>query len=199
MSEFAELLAENLQGIVSLTEGQLSTLERHYALLERWNQRLNLTSIRNLGEAVVRHYAESIYLALRVSIFGEICSAVDIGSGAGFPGMPVAVILPDWHVTLVESHQRRAVFLRESTRELPNVRVKANRFEAVRDSFDVGVSRAVSWRDLEKAIVGRVQRIALLTRIEDAVEIMASRQFQWYPPDPLPWNSGAVVLLGSST
>jgi 16S rRNA (guanine527-N7)-methyltransferase len=68
---------------------------------------------------------------------------IDIGSGAGFPGIPFAIFRPECNVDLVESHQRKAVFLREAVRKLPNVRVLAQRAESVADSYDWTISRAV--------------------------------------------------------
>src|ERR1700738_4164741 len=98
----------------------------------RWNQSINLTTVTDPAEAVERHYGESLLLAEHLTA-GRV---VDIGSGAGFPGIPVAVVRPECHVTLVESHQRKAVFLREATRQMSNVRVIAKRIEAVQEGFD---------------------------------------------------------------
>src|ERR1035441_7985957 len=94
-------------------------------MLLRWNQKLNLTSIRNREEAIQRHYGESLFLGMRLP--PGAWKIADIGSGAGFPGFPVAVLRPDCQVTLIESHQRKAVFLRESSRKQPNIRVLARR------------------------------------------------------------------------
>jgi 16S rRNA (guanine527-N7)-methyltransferase len=75
---------------------------------------------------------------------------IDIGSGAGFPGIPVAIYRPECTVDLVEAHQRKAVFLREAARNLTNVRVLAQRAEAVTDSYDWTISRAVRQEDVLK-------------------------------------------------
>ena len=96
-------------------------LQRHHELLERWNQRLNLTRI----DSVERNYGESLFLGKHLPEGPlRIC---DIGSGAGFPGFPVAVLRPDCEVTLIESHQRKAVFLKEAARGIANIRVLAKR------------------------------------------------------------------------
>jgi len=113
-------------------------LSDHYDLLCRWNKVLNLTTIERLEEAVERHYCESLFLAGHLPESG---SFVDIGSGAGFPGFVVAAARPNCSVTLVESHQRKAVFLREASRKLPNVRVRAVRAESITESFDWLISR----------------------------------------------------------
>src|SRR5438045_9661512 len=98
-----------------------------------------------MDEAVTRHYAESVWVGQQLP---QIASAVDVGSGAGFPGIPVSIMRPEIQVTLVESHQRKAVFLGEATRDLPNVDVLSQRIESVSEHFDVLLARAVSWHDI---------------------------------------------------
>src|SRR5690242_14425854 len=122
-----------------LAPGQFERLGAHYELLLKWNRVLNLTSVRSLNEAAERHYGESLFLASRLPA-GSF-RIVDIGSGAGFPGFPVAVARPDCQITLVESHQRKAVFLREASRGMPNVAVGAQRAESVSENFDWAISR----------------------------------------------------------
>src|SRR5580693_8645036 len=112
----------------------------------RWNQTVNLTAIRMREEAIERHYCESLFLGARLPA-GALRIA-DVGSGAGFPGFPVAILRPECSVTLIESHQRKAVFLREASRAVPNVRVLAKRAEDVEETFDWVISRAVSYADL---------------------------------------------------
>ncbi len=113
---FADLLRERLRGIVELSPGQIAALEAHYELLVRWNKTVNLTTITSLEEAVERHYCESLFLGAHLPA-GNL-RVVDVGSGAGFPGFPVAILRPECSVTLVESHQRKAVFLREASRKI---------------------------------------------------------------------------------
>lgn len=139
---FRDLVRSRLAGIAELSEEQIGALEGHYELLRRWNRRLNLTSISGLEEAVERHYCESLFLASRLP--PARLSIVDVGSGAGFPGFPVAVFRPDWSVTLIESDQRKAVFLREASRALPNVRVLSQRAKAVAEPYDHAVSKKLS-------------------------------------------------------
>ncbi len=114
----------------------------------RWNKKLNLTRITDPKQAWERHYLESIRLAHQLPP-GPLKIA-DVGSGAGFPGIPIAVVRPECQVTLIESRQRKAVFLREATRDLPNVRVLPMRAEDVKESFDWVVSRAVRPEDVLK-------------------------------------------------
>jgi 16S rRNA (guanine527-N7)-methyltransferase len=131
---------------IPLTEDQIAILNRHYDTLLRWNAVLNLTRIQDLEEAVLRHYCESLFVALHLPP-GRLRVA-DLGSGAGFPGFPVAVVRSEIDMTLIESHQRKTVFLREVSRELKNVQVLAKRSEQVADEFDWVISRAVRLDDV---------------------------------------------------
>jgi 16S rRNA (guanine527-N7)-methyltransferase len=146
MEDFKSLLQLEFSPYGTLSSQHLTLLEQHYQLLLRWNQSMNLTRITDLLEAVRCHYCESLYLAK--SLPAGRLRIVDIGSGAGFPGIPVAVFRSDCKVDLVESHQRKAVFLREATRDMPNVRVLAERAEAVAGGYDWMVSRAVRAAEL---------------------------------------------------
>ena len=150
----------------ALTDEQAAVLERHYELLCKWNKVLNLTRIEKLEEAVERHYCESLFLTTWIPDVPDL-RIVDIGSGPGFPGFPLAVVRPKAQVTLIESHQRKAVFLREAARGLPNVRVLAVRAEDVDERFDWVVSRAVSYADLTKPVRRFGGRVALLTGAEE--------------------------------
>jgi 16S rRNA (guanine(527)-N(7))-methyltransferase RsmG len=149
-------------------------LERHYELLCRWNKVLNLTRIEDRDEALERHYAESLFLAERLTP-GTV---VDIGSGAGFPGFVVAVARPDCRVTLVESHQRKAVFLREAARNLPYIRILPKRAELVQEHFDWLISRAVSYADLGNTI-----------KIADSMALLGGAE-----EPPAAWNRSWEVL-----
>jgi 16S rRNA (guanine(527)-N(7))-methyltransferase RsmG len=188
---FADLLSERLAGIVELSQGQVEALETHYQLLLRWNRTLNLTSIKKMEEAVERHYCESLFLATHLPQ-GRLRIA-DIGSGAGFPGFPVAVLRPDCDVTLIESHQRKAVFLREASRNLPNVRVLAIRAEDVKEQFDWAVSRAVSYQNLALFLKNVAPNVDLLTGGEAPPDGIG---FVWQPPIPVPWSRQRFLWIG---
>jgi 16S rRNA (guanine527-N7)-methyltransferase len=140
MSAFSELLASEFSPYGRLQGEQLDRLERHYSLLTQWNKRLNLTRIVNLSDAVRLHYCESLLLGQHLPP-GQL-RVVDVGSGAGFPGIPAAILRPDCHFDLVESHRRKAVFLVEASRELPNARVLAQRAENCAPEYDWMISRA---------------------------------------------------------
>jgi 16S rRNA (guanine527-N7)-methyltransferase len=129
-----------------------SQLDRYLELLAFWNQRINLTSVRDPEGIREKHFADS--LALVPHVPPEARTLVDVGSGAGFPGAVVALARPDLAVTLVESNRKKTAFLETIRRELPipNVTVAAARLEAFlpahRRGFDVAVSRA-TWDLLE--------------------------------------------------
>lgn len=171
---FGELLVQEI-GTDRLSPGEIARLEAHYQLLTRWNAKLNLTRIESLEDAVRLHYCESLFLAAALPP-GPLRIA-DIGSGAGFPGLPIAVARPECSLTLVESHQRKAVFLREASRELTNVRVFAGRAEDLEGDFDWLVSRAVRPEDVLKLKVGANR--ALLVGAEDAKALGGGTELPW--------------------
>ena len=188
---FADLLRQRLAGIVDLSPGQVEALEAHYQLLLRWNRILNLTSIKRMEEAVERHYCESLFLGTHLPL-GRLRVA-DIGSGAGFPGFPTAVLRPDCSVTLIESHQRKAVFLREASRNLPNVRVLATRAEDVKEQFDWAISRAVSYQDVASFLKNLAPNVDLLTGDKAPPDGIG---FVWQTPIPVPWSSQRFLRIG---
>jgi 16S rRNA (guanine527-N7)-methyltransferase len=188
---FVDLLRQRLAGVVELSAGQVEALEAHYQLLLRWNPILNLTSIKGMEEAVERHYCESLFLGTHLPQ-GRLRIA-DIGSGAGFPGFPVAVLRPDCSVTLIESHQRKAVFLREASRNLPNVCVLARRAEDVKEQFDWVISRAVSYADLASFLKNLAPNVDLLTGGEAPPDGIG---FVWQPAMLVPWGGQRFLRTG---
>ncbi len=146
MDEFRQLLAREFAPYGILSLAQLDKLASHYELLMRWNKKLNLTRITDLLEVVQFHYCESLFLASRLP--QKALRIVDIGSGAGFPGIPVAIARPDCEVDLVESDQRKAVFLREAAADLTHVRVLPLRAEQCQGEYDWCISRAVRSEDV---------------------------------------------------
>jgi 16S rRNA (guanine527-N7)-methyltransferase len=182
---FPELLAR----CSSLSPVQVAALKDHYDLLCRWNKVLNLTTIDRLEDAVERHYCEALFLADRLP---ELGSFADIGSGAGFPGFVVAIARPNCSVTLVESHQRKAVFLREASRKVPNIKVRAARAETIHETFDWMISRAVSYQDLSAVVPRLAPRIALLSGAE---EPPATWPFEWQTT-PLPGGKNRFLRIG---
>ena len=188
---FSDLLRERLRGIVDLSPGQIAALAEHYDLLVRWSQKLNLTTITSLEQAVERHYCESLFLGSHLPQ-GNL-RVVDVGSGAGFPGFPVAILRPDCSVALVESHQRKAVFLREASRKVANVRVIAKRAEDVAEKFDRLISRAVSYEDLKVSLQNLASGADLLTGAEDPPSV----GIIWREPMQVPWGNARFLRIGN--
>jgi 16S rRNA (guanine527-N7)-methyltransferase len=189
---FAELLRSKLAGICELSDPQIERLQCHYELLVKWNQVLNLTSVRDMEEAVVRHYCESVFLACYLP--DEPISVADVGSGAGFPGIVVAVVRPQASVALIESHQRKAVFLREASRDLANVRVIGQRAESVGEHFNWAVSRAVKYSEIARALKSLGKRAEILTGEMRASELPG---FVWQKPIRLPWGERRFLWIGT--
>ena len=124
----------------SLLPAQLHHISMYIDLLLRWNARVNLTSVREPEEIVTRHFGESFFAArhlfpapdqIPTEKSAEV-HVIDVGSGAGFPGLPIKIWAPQVRLTLIESNQRKATFLREVVRALPltNVNVFAGRAAA---------------------------------------------------------------------
>lgn len=144
---------------LDIPEGQFAKLCGHFRLLERWNRRINLTAVRDPAEAARRHYGESAFLHRELP---EAASLVDVGSGAGFPGLPVAVLRPEAEVTLLEATGKKAAFLREASRDLPNVTVQASRLADWTGTADWALLRAVAPASVLPDLAGRVEGVALL-------------------------------------
>jgi 16S rRNA (guanine527-N7)-methyltransferase len=174
---------------------QLAKLQFHFELLQRWNRRISLTSIRNPGEIASRHFGESLFLATTLPEQGTLA---DVGSGPGFPGIPIAVIKPRFQVTLIESVAKKATFLKEVTRDYRNVRVLQARVESVASRFDWATMRAVAPAPLLVSLSSRVTNLALLIGEKDAARLACSKLFDWEPPCLLPWGNRRVLLVGRS-
>jgi 16S rRNA (guanine(527)-N(7))-methyltransferase RsmG len=143
---------------------------------------------------VIRHYCESLFFGSHLPD-GSL-SVADVGSGAGFPGVPIAILNPSWRVTLIESNQRKAVFLRESTRDLENVSVVARRAEEVEGNYDWVVSRAVNPKEVTALIPRLAPRIGLMLGGADLLELKAEKQIAWSEPIRLPWGDRRICVYG---
>ena len=138
-----------------LDDGQIAAFVEYAALLDRWNARMNLTSVRDPHEYIDAHFVDSVLITRHVEV-AQAARIADIGSGAGFPGAPIAILRPDVHVTLMESAARKASFLHtvKSTLRLEGLSVSCERVEPdgipaeSRHAFDGVVSRytaSVEW------------------------------------------------------
>ena len=177
----------------------------YLTLLQKWNARTNLTAIRDEEGILSRHFLESILCAHKLP--QGIVSLLDFGSGAGFPGIPIALIRPEISVTLAESQNKKAAFLREAVRTLGlNTKVHSGRAEDLQERFDCITLRAVD--KMEKAIPAAIDLLALngwlaiLTTREEAPAIQTqanqSARIDWGAPQPLPPASNRILLLGQS-
>lgn len=113
---------------ISLNEVQANQVKVYLELLERWNGKINLTSIKTDQERLTLHFGESFYLAKAVEVQGTL---LDVGSGAGFPGLALKILFPNVHAILLEPVGKKRAFLKEVCRncELNGVEVRAERIE----------------------------------------------------------------------
>jgi 16S rRNA (guanine527-N7)-methyltransferase len=155
-SAIAGLLAPYLPETPAALLPQLSA---YLDLLLKWNARTNLTAIRDPEEIVSRHFGESLFAARHLA--PETPTLLDFGSGAGFPGIPIALLRPDIQVTLAESQNKKATFLREAVRTLNlSTEVWPGRVESMAPDrrFHAVALRAVD--NMEAALTAARERIA---------------------------------------
>jgi len=129
---------------VPLDPAAQEKLLAYVALIAKWNRVYNLTAVREPERMLSRHLLDSM------AVLPHLCgpSIADVGSGAGLPGIPLAIARPDWQVTLIESNHKKSAFLRQAAIELAlrNVDIREERAEAVtpRGVFDEVIARAFS-------------------------------------------------------
>jgi 16S rRNA (guanine527-N7)-methyltransferase len=129
-------------GAAAVPAGLYGQLAVYLELLLKWNARTNLTAIREPEEMVRRHFGESLFCGLHLP--AEATTVLDLGSGAGFPGLPIRLLRPELRVTLAESQHKKASFLREAVRVLGlETEVWAGRAELLEEKFSVVTLRAV--------------------------------------------------------
>jgi 16S rRNA (guanine527-N7)-methyltransferase len=164
--QFAQRLSERLNlASVEISDSQFGQLERYYELLRRWNRRVNLTSLEldsYAAETLDRLLIEPLVAASLLDDFTEARELVDLGSGGGSPGIPLAIVRPALRLTLVESRERKSAFLREACRfaSLPYADVLTRRAEDMADEY-FGRADVVSVRALriDDALAGLVRRL----------------------------------------
>jgi 16S rRNA (guanine527-N7)-methyltransferase len=197
-----------------LTTNDLQNISTYIDLLLRWNARINLTAIRNEEEMVTRHFGESLFAARHLfppqtaqcrRERPRSCTLIDVGSGAGFPGLPIKIWAPHIHLTLIEANQKKATFLREVTRSLTltNINVFAGRAEAYPNSLaDAVTLRAVEQFETVLPIAARLVtpggRLALLIGQAQLTRTHAlTPGFAWTPPRPIPLSAERVLAIGT--
>jgi len=151
LAKMNQLKEDALQFGVELNEKQLFQFYRYYELLIDWNEKINLTAITEFEEVLKKHFLDSISIG-RIMKQGDSVSVLDIGTGAGFPGIPIKIAFPDTKVTLLDSLNKRVNFLNHVIQELEldNIFALHGRAEdfakkkEMREQFDLCVSRAVA-------------------------------------------------------
>lgn len=138
---------------IYLNEEQVRQFLNYYDLLKEWNSFMNLTAITEFHEVLKKHFVDSLSLVKAIpDLVEKSYSVIDVGTGAGFPGIPLKIVFPNLKVTLLDSLNKRIKFLNEAVRELKLEDVvlihgRAEDFskpEKKRESFDLCVSRAVA-------------------------------------------------------
>lgn len=147
-SQFHQLLLEHQ---IDLSEQQMNQFEMYYQELVTWNEKMNLTGITDRDQVYIKHFYDSITLSFHIQM-GEITTLADIGSGAGFPGIPLKICFPHLKLTIIDSLNKRIHFLQHVVDQLglQDVTLIHGRAEdlarkvELRDSFDLATARAVA-------------------------------------------------------
>jgi 16S rRNA (guanine527-N7)-methyltransferase len=192
------LLAES--GLEPLNAGESARFADYLSLLLRWNARVNLTAIRDEEGILKRHFVESIACARALP--AGIARLLDFGSGAGFPGLPIALCRPEIGVTLAESQGKKAAFLSEAIRVLGvGARVHSGRAETLGSQFDCVTLRAVDKMELAVRASSRLVRpggwlalmitLAEMNRLKNA----AGQEFSWLQSVPFPGGEDRILAL----
>jgi 16S rRNA (guanine527-N7)-methyltransferase len=188
-------------GLEPLDDETTHKFEVYLSLFVRWNKKLNLSSVRDEEGIISRHFIESI--AVAQSLPSEIATLLDFGSGAGLPGIPIALCRPRIAVTLAESQVKKAAFLQEAVRVLAiSAKIHADRAETLTEVFGCVVMRAVE--KMPSAVASAVELVApqgwlaLMTTDSGLAELRAAarEQFLWVPSVLLPDSDSRILALG---
>jgi 16S rRNA (guanine527-N7)-methyltransferase len=182
---------------------QVAQIQQYIELLLRWNDKMNLTAIRDPLEILYRHFCESMFGTVVIPV--EKCRLADVGSGGGFPGIPIKILRPEMDLILIESNLKKATFLTEVVRELglTGVRVLVSRYEELSEEvapLDVACARAVgefaSFLDWASAPSLGVQKVALWIGSQDAESVRRLGGWEWSEPAPIPHSLRRFILTG---
>jgi 16S rRNA (guanine527-N7)-methyltransferase len=189
---------------LSVNDKQVQCIQQYMAMLLKWNEAINLTAIRDPLEILYRHFCESMFAAAVVSL--DNGRLADVGSGGGFPGLPLKILRPELEVFLVESNVKKATFLAEVVRDLgvTGARVFVSRYEELGEELtplDIVCSRAVgefgaflNWAgspqiDAKQAILWIGGR-----DLDEARQIPG---WAWHEPVQIPQSMRRFLLVGS--
>ncbi len=191
---------------IELTSPQLAQLMSYLGVLLKWNRKINLTSVRSAEECVTRHFGESLHVARYVQLRGTL---LDIGSGAGFPGLVLKIVFPELTTTLLEPVAKKRAFLKEVVRvcQMQAVEVRGERIEDyIRHVSPVGfssvTSRAVGSLTrlvglAAECLVAEGRLILWLGRTaSDKLEEIGAA-IDWEPPIALPLARERVIRIGT--
>jgi 16S rRNA (guanine527-N7)-methyltransferase len=192
--------------IDSIDDDVINHLDSYLDLLLKWNARTNLTAIREPEEMVRQHFGESLFAGQHLMRTGlpSNASLLDFGSGAGFPGLPIQILIPSLEVTLAESQSKKSSFLREAVRtlNLPTI-VYAARVEdmPLAKRFDCVTLRAVD--NMQAALAGAIPRLApdgvlaILTTESQRTSVLAETPtIAWAESIPVPESDQRILLSG---
>jgi 16S rRNA (guanine527-N7)-methyltransferase len=187
--------------VAGLDAQAVEQFEAYLALLMKWNARMNLTAARKPEEIVRRHFADSIFAAQQIP--KQVKTLLDFGSGAGFPGIPIAICRPKIGVALAESQGKKAAFLREAVRTLGlRAEVWAGRVEEMASDrvFDAVTLRAVDKMGAAcKAAANRLAMggwIAVFTTLKTEGSLQKLKEIQWEAAVAIPGSEQEILKTG---
>jgi 16S rRNA (guanine527-N7)-methyltransferase len=156
-NDYSQMIKDFSSFGITLTDKQIDQFDKYYELLVKWNEVMNLTAITEFNDVCKLHFVDSISSCKYFDFAKSDLSLVDIGTGAGFPGIPLKIVFPELHVTLLDSLNKRLNFLNEVIVELGlnesgSIKTLHGRAEdycttkegSLRETFDIAVSRAVA-------------------------------------------------------
>jgi 16S rRNA (guanine527-N7)-methyltransferase len=188
-------------GLPALDSETSARFANYLALILRWNRRINLTSIHDEDGILRRHFVESIACARALP--AGISTLLDFGSGAGLPGIPIAICHPETTVTLAESQGKKAAFLQEAARVLGiAAKIYSGRAETLEEHFDCVVLRAVDrMKEAVRCAGGLVTQggwLALMTTVAESrgLKSVVGEAFGWTAEISLPGSDERVLALG---
>ena len=199
-----EEIAGLLRPFAVLDSTQLAATATYLDLLLKWNAKINLTAVRAPKEIVTRHFGESFFAAGKLLSSASAISVIDLGSGAGFPGLPLAIFAPSASVTLMEANAKKAAFLNEvvSALKLRNVTVARQRGESYSGSAELVTMRAVeafaTALPVAAALVRSGGRLALMIGASQVSAAKAATpEFVWDLEIAIPASHSRVLLVGT--